>query len=149
MKREYDKTYKIVLEELEKPYPEFDGARLEEMVPESRIKESLLSALVKGVPVFARDKAIRQALIIQVALRLHFLRNGEYPGALDELLALVPEHVLIDPFSTKQFIYKKTDDGYIFYSVGPDAIDGGGKQAEYPDWEGDMVFSLPAVDEEC
>ncbi len=65
---------------------------------------------------------------LAAALRLHRLKNGSYPAALD---AIVPEFLPalpIDPFSGKPFLYRAEGGGFIVYSVGPDGKDDGGKQ---------------------
>ena len=53
--------------------------------------------------------------------------NGRYPAKLDDLapkyLATVPG----DVFSGKPLIYKPTEKGYLFYSVGPNGKDEEGR----------------------
>ncbi len=68
-----------------------------------------------------------QNLLVAVALAGHFADTGQYPAKLDDLapkyLAKVPD----DLFSGKPLVYKPAKDGYLFYSVGVNGIDDGGK----------------------
>jgi hypothetical protein len=47
--------------------------------------------------------------------------TGSFPGMLPDM-----GPVGIDPYSGKPFIYRKTADGFVLYSVGPDGKDDGG-----------------------
>ena len=88
--------------------------------------------------------------IIETALHLHFLKNAEYPETLEELATLVPEEVLIDPFSEERFVYDRTEEGYRFYSFGANLEDDGGEYVGFPFTEGDIVYPErePETDEE-
>jgi len=82
-----------------------------------------LSAAVK-----AEDRAMAYSSMSQVALALAAYRaeDGAYPAHLTQLcpkyLAAVPE----DPFSTGPLRYKRTEAGYVVYSVGANGKDDGG-----------------------
>lgn len=61
------------------------------------------------------------------ALRAFLLKYGRYPDSLE---ALVPEFLKaapVDPYSGNALVYRRTETGYLLYSVGPDGVDNGGK----------------------
>jgi hypothetical protein len=76
-----------------------------------------------------------------VALRLHYLKSGDYPETLEQLLPLMPEKILTDPLSEKRFVYRKAGGEYLFYSFGTDMDDDGGKEIQPRQVDdGDIVF---------
>ena len=90
---------------------------------------------------------IHSVPMITAALRFK-ADTGQYPQDLTELKqAGYINEIPIDPFSDKPLIYKKTDDGFILYSVGLDFKDDGGvlgtnSEGRKTIWadEGDAVF---------
>jgi len=96
-------------------------------IPTDRITRNWYDRGYRDLVGAARCEAVRRATILRVALRLHFLKHGEYPEKLDELAAMVPESFLVDPFSNRPFVYKRTAEGYQFHSFGPDLEDDGGE----------------------
>ncbi len=74
--------------------------------------------------------------------------KGSYPESLDKLVtAGYLKEIPLDTFSDKPLVYKKTDDDFILYSVGPNFIDDGGQvyrddKGIVRQWadEGDAVF---------
>lgn len=54
-----------------------------------------------------------------------------------ELLAIIPQ----DPFAEDPFRYRRTDTGYLLYSINADRVDNGGIQPEYRGlYEGDLML---------
>ncbi|HUV42185.1 MAG TPA: hypothetical protein VMW23_10400 [Sedimentisphaerales bacterium] len=86
-------------------------------------------------------------LVIISALR-YKQQRGDYPGTLEELTAGgYLKELPMDSFSDKPLVYRKTDDGFMLYSVGQNFIDDGGqygkdKTGEVKLWadDGDAVF---------
>ncbi len=142
--RKMDKLFQALADISEKPYLEILREPLEDRAPGGTLSEILLPGIEKFFISAAWQETKRRANIVRVALHLYRLRNGEYPESLDELSATVPDHAMIDPFSADRFNYKRTDDGYLLYSLGRDLDDDGGKDGGglYPmkDYDGDMVF---------
>ena len=89
---------------------------------------SLLSPAVHKVQI-AHDRAtqVQQNLHVAFAMAAYKKDAGRYPAKLADLapkyLAAVPG----DLFSGKALIYKPTEKGYLFYSVGPNGKDDGGR----------------------
>jgi len=70
-----------------------------------------------------RTLAVRHLARIGIALRLHRLKHSGLP---DDLSGLQPASG-VDPFSGKAFVYKKSGDGFLLYSVDENGRDDGGK----------------------
>jgi hypothetical protein len=89
---------------------------------------ALLMPAVRKVQM-AHDRAEQSDRNLRVAFALAAYRadQGRYPAKLDDLapdyLAAVPG----DLFSGKPLIYKPEEKGYLFYSVGPNGKDEGGR----------------------
>ena len=83
---------------------------------------------------------------VALALAVYRARHGEYPQKLE---ALVPEllgELPQDLFVGKPLSYRRTEQGYLLYSVGPSGKDHGGRDGDpdFPDNEGDdVVFRVP------
>jgi hypothetical protein len=141
-----DEFNRAMLEISTMTYPEILNEPLEDKFVKDEMSEQWLEMYPTYVFLFARQETIRRANIIRAALHLRILENGEYPESLKELEEIVSEEVLIDPFSEKPFVYKKTEDAYLLYSLGGDMDDDGGTP-DQPPWnlgdDGDIVFKPP------
>lgn len=60
---------------------------------------------------------------IALALAAHKVRRGEYPASLAQLRAKLGWEIPADPFSGKDFIYRREGKGYLLYSVGQNLRD--------------------------
>ncbi len=110
----------------------------------------LAPAFGRAQAYYARGVCDHSALRINVALRLYRADHGQYP---DELAALVPQYLKglpPDPFSGRGFHYRREDDGWILYSVGPDQDDDGGREAERRRLRenGDIAYRSHILEEE-
>lgn len=78
---------------------------------------------------FCRLEAQREAALTALAVeRYRLLHEGRLPEALSELLPdLLPE-VPRDPFDDQPLRYRRLEQGYVVYSVGPDRTDHGGRE---------------------
>ena len=123
--KEMDRIHGMILQASRDSYHGILSAGIEEKVSNGRITQDWFSPTYRQIQGAAQGEAVGRATIIRLALRIHLLQSGEYPMTLDELELLVPEEFLIDPFSAQRFVYKKTGDGYRFYSFGPDIDDDG------------------------
>lgn len=61
-----------------------------------------------------------------LALRVYQIEKGSYPDSLDQVRKAVGWRLPEDPFSGKDFIYRRDGQGYVLYSIGPDLKDDGG-----------------------
>jgi hypothetical protein len=94
-----------------------------------------------------RMKSGREALLTVLAVMRYEKEKGGYPAGLDEL---VREDYLkklpMDPYSDGPLVYRKTDGGFLLYSLGTNFTDDGGelglrggKRRMWSD-DGDWVF---------
>ena len=97
-----------------------------------------------------QSKILHEAIITISAIQRWQLDNDEYPENLVELIGDdYLKDLPMDPYSGKPFIYKKTEDNFILYSIGRNFEDDGGKVYEkngnVHEWgtsndKGDAVF---------
>jgi hypothetical protein len=80
-------------------------------------------------------------LRVGLALAGHKAKTGDYPSALADLapdfLATIPA----DSFAGIAFVYKKTADGYLLYSIGSNQKDEGGRS--YDQQADDLLIEIP------
>ncbi|HUT29628.1 MAG TPA: hypothetical protein VMX13_07545 [Sedimentisphaerales bacterium] len=110
----------------------------------------LAPAIAKVCELSYRAKTQIEALVATIAAIRYKRAHGDYPENLDRLLeADLLKKLPMDPYSDKPLVYRRTDNGFILYSLGPDFDDDGGGVAEIaaakPDWfqwpeKGDQVF---------
>ena len=89
-----------------------------------------------------------QATLAVLAILQYQKQQGRFPETLDVLVKDNLVNVIpIDPYSDKPLKYKKTDKGFILYSVGSDFIDDGGvpgfdEDGKPKEWaeNGDVIF---------
>lgn len=91
----------------------------------------LLNLLVPatGAAFTAQDRgdARRALTIVAAALAVYRAQHREYPAALAALVPDILPELPVDIFSEKPFIYeRKSDGGYLLYSVGDNGVDDGG-----------------------
>ncbi len=88
---------------------------------------------------YKRSGATRALTISALALHAYKLQHGDYPRQLADLM---PEFVstVEDSFSGKPLIYRRTDAGYLLYSVGGDGKDDGGEPIDSSTLLGDIML---------
>jgi len=119
-----------------------------EIIKGNILLEFFAPALNRANEISWRARTNTQSLIAILSLLRHRLDKGAYPDDLNELLtAGYLKKVPIDLYSDKPLVYKKTDDSFILYSVGPNFKDDGGQisldsTSRAKTWadEGDAVF---------
>ena len=79
-------------------------------------------------PFQQRDTVIAQIGLAQMALALkaYQAQHGGYPDSLGTLRSAVGWKIPGDPFSGRDFGYKRDGSAAVFYSIGPDLRDNGG-----------------------
>jgi hypothetical protein len=92
-----------------------------------------------------RDRMLQHERLVRVglALAIYQKEKGTYPTSLAELapkyIATIPD----DLFTGKPMIYRKTDDGYLLYSVGPNGLDEEGRDEKSEQRGDDIVLRIP------
>jgi hypothetical protein len=75
-----------------------------------------------------RLKSGRVALLTTLAVMLYEKEKGGYPASLDELVESgYLKKLPMDPFSDGPLVYRKTESGFLLYSLGTNLTDEGGK----------------------
>ena len=64
-----------------------------------------------------------RSAILLAAIRLYELRNNRVPEKLGDVADLVPKECLIDPWTGKEFVYKKQKNDFWLYSLGENGVD--------------------------
>ena len=108
----------------------------------------LMPAAGRASEIAYWGRAHYQATVTVLALKRWRLEHNEYPARLDELATGgYLKELPMDPYSDKPLVYKKTDDNFTLYSVGPNFKDDGGqsgknREGRVQKWadNGDMVF---------
>ena len=147
----YDKMAEIVkMSPYEKRLRQVSGENILSDLPMYRY--FLLSVLKPSIDRISQVryevKAYYEAVLTLLALKYWQMNGGNYPAQLQELVARgYLERLPIDPYSDKPLVYKRTDDGFTLYSVGPNFIDDNGlmgrdRQGRAKMWaeNGDAVF---------
>jgi hypothetical protein len=93
----------------------------------------------------AVERINQSQLNLQIAFALAAYRadNGHYPAKLEELAPKYLSSVPGDLFSGKPLIYKPTEDGYLFYSVGVNGIDDDGRWTDDEPPGDDLRVRMP------
>lgn len=124
------------------------GQETDEMVKGNVLLEIFTPAVVKVCQLSYGNRADVEATGVVLAVLRYEKDKGGYPESLAELVDTgFLEDVPIDPFSDEPLVYRKTEDGFILYSVGANFTDDGGqyrtnKRGNSKLWgdEGDAVF---------
>lgn len=92
------------------------------------------------------EQAVMRLLIVELALQAHLLEHGQLPNELAELVPDYLPNVPLDPLSadSSPLNYRRTEDGYVLYSVGHNGIDDGGTgpQLDENGWSDDTTGDL-------
>ena len=91
----------------------------------------------------SEDRADAVAKMTDVGMALALFRSdrGEYPDRLDQLTPKFLSSLPVDPFGDGPFHYRRTDDGFLLYSVGVNGQDDGGSGFGGESESGDDILS--------
>lgn len=84
--------------------------------------EFYFTALRSETDMMARNRAVH----IGFALAAHQREHGAYPESLAALAPDPLDKAPVDPWTGGAFVYHRTEDGFVLYSVGPNQRDDGG-----------------------
>lgn len=119
----------------------FAGGNLRQVASE-QLSNTLVSLIAPAVQaaIVAEERAHTQTRLLQIAVALAAYRaeHGAYPETLDELSDLPT-----DLYTGEPFRYRRTDEGYLLYSVGPNLKDDNGAGFEHRPHH-DIVLRQPA-----
>ncbi|GAI84612.1 unnamed protein product, partial [marine sediment metagenome] len=122
--------------------------KLEELLSGNIFLGALTPAVRVVIKISNRLTTDVGAALTMIAIFRYKRDAGRYPQNLNQLItAGYLKQLPIDSFSNKPLVYKKTEDNFILYSVGPNYIDDGGvsgkdSKGRVRQWRdnGDTVF---------
>lgn len=82
-----------------------------------------------------RVTAQRRLLLIAAALAQYRAENNRYPERLDTLIPKFFARIPLDPYNSEAFVYRKTPNGFLLYSLGPNAKDDQACNAGWIGWQ--------------
>jgi hypothetical protein len=145
--------YQLALEaEPAQPQHEEHEAQWKALAQKSFLLSKTASAMDRIIALVWRIKTGRRALLTTLAVMHYADDKGVYPPTLDALATGgYVKSLPMDPYSGRAFGYRRTENGFLLYSVGDDLKDDGGKPGLGRDgqprlWmgDGDWVF-WPAI----
>ena len=92
----------------------------------SYILNGIMPAKLKLHDIFCAKAAERQATLIAVELRRYKNRTGHWPDSLDQVMTESNRNLFVDPINGDSFVYRRTKEGFRFYSTGKDGVDDDG-----------------------
>ena len=86
--------------------------------------------------------SLRRGVRLLVGIRRHYEANEAWPDRLTEIVTLVPNQAMIDPFTEQPFVYEKVaEDDFYLYSKGPNRIDENGSGDDGRIWPPEAATS--------
>lgn len=73
-----------------------------------------------------------------IANRIYRQKHGKFADSLNQLTPEILPALPLDPFTGKDYIYRKTDKGFIVYSIGDNLKDDNGISQKEKGWKGDF-----------
>lgn len=135
-RRFYLRQFDMLLRYSGLPYREIKRKRLDQRMDADPPRYALVSYVL--LPVGSRALEARDRCLVAVgqsrvacALEAYWDRFGSYPETLSELRSKLGWKIEEDPFSGRDFIYKRLPRGYLLYSIGDDLRDDGGETRDY------------------
>jgi hypothetical protein len=105
-----------------------------------------LPSLTRGLNAYARDTAQLRNAATALAVERFRLKTGQPPATLEELVPEFLESVPIDPFDGQPLRYRRSENGYVVYSVSLNLQDDGGSYGQRGNRRdtrsGDWVFEV-------
>jgi hypothetical protein len=86
-----------------------------------------LPAYEKFVQACVRNQAYLRCAYVALAVERYRLTHGRWPDSLAEVVPKFLRMLPGDPYNGQPLHYRRTKDGVVIYSVGPDGNDDGGK----------------------
>ncbi len=131
-----------VSEVLDRPFFEREGRFPN---PGRTLPPSLGESFIESVPgtwfVVLLNQTTYEMLLATLAIEAWRKDTGEYPEELEDLTTELLQTRPHDPFTTGDPLrYRRQNDSYVLYSVGPNGNDDGGHPMENPDSESELRY---------
>jgi hypothetical protein len=95
-----------------------------------------------------RTNTSQQLTRLAAALALYRIQHKNYPANLQELVPGVVEKLPVDHFNARAFVYKRTPEGYVLYSIGDNDKDEQGDNEQLGLLAGRTVTDLDKAKEQ-
>lgn len=130
------------------PWQLKDDKTTEKLIAGNMLLQTAGPGIAKGAQTCHQNNAAAQALTTSIAALRYKTDTGKVPQNLNELITAGYLKALpMDPYSNKPLVYKRTEDGFTLYSMGPNFEDDGGvvgkgEEERRKFWaeDGDAVF---------
>jgi hypothetical protein len=111
------------------------------------VMASLLMPAARKVQVAAdRAEQVQRNLHVAFALAAYRQENGRYAATLEDLAPKYLASVPADLFSGRALVYRPSANGYLFYSVGANSEDDGGRGFDDDPPGDDLGVRMPLPD---
>jgi len=118
-------------------------ARMEKFLshrsPYNILARLMLPNVLKAIQTTARNQSLVNEARVACALERYKLAHGQYPDSLDALAPQFIEKIPHDVINDGQLKYRRSDDGFVLYSVGWNEKDDGGAQMLTDDGRSDWI----------
>jgi len=104
------------------------------------ISKMLLPAITRAHLQEAQHEARIGLAQLALALKIYKAEKGKYPDRLDDLVPEILPELPKDPFTGKDFVYKREGEGFLVYSLGENETDEGGKWEEKNPYQHDIPW---------
>jgi len=146
----YDYCEQLSLKTAVQRHAESDAIddKFKELLGGNIFLDTLVPAVRRVIEIGNRLHVDVGAALTMIAVFRYNGDTGRYPQNLNQLVSAgYLKQLPIDSYSDKPLVYKKTEDNFILYSIGPNFVDDGGKpnrdrKGRVRLWvgEGDVVF---------
>lgn len=110
----------------------------------STMMSLLLPALSAALTAEDRTNTQRELVRLAAALAVYRTERGAYPDTLEALVPDVREKLPVDLYRGQPFVYRRTQNGYVLYSRGPNGKDDGGSNKQLEVFRGYSASLTPA-----
>ena len=104
------------------------------------LSKMLLPAFTRPHLNEARHEAKIGLAQLALGLKIYKAEEGKYPDTLTELVPEILPELPQDPFTGRDFVYKKEGEGFLVYSLGENTKDEGGKWDEKKVYQHDIPW---------
>jgi hypothetical protein len=104
------------------------------------ISKMLLPALTRSHLNEAQHEAKIGLAQLALGLKIYKAEKGNYPDTLADLVPGILPELPKDPFTGRDFVYKREGEGFLLYSLGQNAKDEGGKWDEKNRYQHDIPW---------
>ena len=116
-----------------------------EIIKGNILLEILTPAISRISELSHRNRADVEAVLTIIAILRYEQDSGGYPQNLQELIAdAYLKQLPIDPYSNEPLVYRRTDEGFTLYSLGPNFTDDGGEYGKDRKGKPRLWYSLDA-----